>query len=100
MKPVVRIGDSSFGSISGHENFSVAVLAIASPTVFVNGVGVGMVGAKWTDHNAGKTTHKNIRCAEGSSSVYVNGNPICRIMDKLSCGDRIAVGSSNVFAGG
>ena len=36
----------------------------------------------------------------GSPNVFVNGKALCRVGDSISCGDTMAQGSPNVFAGG
>ena len=36
----------------------------------------------------------------GSPNVFVNGKAVCRVGDPVSCGSRMATGSSNVFVNG
>jgi uncharacterized Zn-binding protein involved in type VI secretion len=38
--------------------------------------------------------------SSGSPNVFVNGKPVCRIGDAISCGDTMATGSENVFVNG
>nr|DAL91830.1 MAG TPA: Baseplate wedge protein [Caudoviricetes sp.] len=38
--------------------------------------------------------------ASGSVTVFINGRAAGRIGDAVSCGGRVAVGSSNVLIGG
>lgn len=87
---VTRLGDLS----TGHYPFGPRPNDEASSNVFVNGKGVVRVGDHWAVHG----THDGVQ-ATGSSSVFVNGKAVARIGDAISCGDFVAEGSSNVFAG-
>jgi len=66
-------------------------------TVFVDGENVIVVGDKVEPH--GKSPHgpSPPTMVEGSSTVFIEGHPVCREGDKASCG-HAASGSSTVFA--
>ena len=96
MAGVVRLGDMS----TGHGAWPPRANISASTNVFVNGKGAHRVGDGWAVHcNPTPECHSGV-ASSGSSSVYVNGRAITRIGDAISCGDSMATGSNNVFAGG
>lgn len=72
--------------------------------VYANNLRVAVVGDMYVDHIGVpcKVWHKDMlrALASGSSSVYANGIPVCRIRDPITCGDFAAQGSRNVFVGG
>lgn len=92
---------SYLGAMStGHGSFPPRGNSQASSNVFVNGIGVHRQGDAWPTHcNATPTCHAGTLAA-GSGSVFVNGKAIARIGDPTSCGDAVAEGSGDVFAGG
>jgi len=97
MPGVVRLGDVS----AGHPHCYPSRPNIeASPNVFVNGIAAHRLEDAWAVHGAcsNHTPHDGV-ASSGSSSVFVNGQPICRIGDDISCGDTMAEGSSDVIAG-
>lgn len=94
MPSATRIGDKTVG----HCFFPVPLLN-GSPTVFVNGRAVGVIGGKYPPHTCGDSTHQG-SLAKGSSTAFASGRAIGRIGDKLSCGDTVAQGSPTVFVGG
>ena len=65
-----------------------------SPDVFVNSVAALRKEDVFPPHGSSPAVQ-----AEGSSTVFANGRNLARDGDKLNCGDRLAQGSSNVFAG-
>jgi uncharacterized Zn-binding protein involved in type VI secretion len=98
MPGIVRLGDLS----AGHPHcYHARPNTEASPNVFCNGRGVHRLGDSWDVHGAcsDHVPHEGV-ASSGSSSVYANGRPLCRIGDGISCGDTMAEGSDNVFAGG
>ena len=98
MPAVVRLGDMS----SGHPHcYPARPSTSASVDVFCNNIGVHRLGDSWATHGAcpAHAPHGGI-ASSGSSTVYVNGKPVCRIGDAISCGDTMATGSADVFAGG
>lgn len=98
MPSVVRIGDIS----TGHPHCYPPTPAISgSNNVFVNGIAVNRVGDSWATHGAcpDHSPHSGVS-ASGSSTVFCNNLSICRVGDSISCGDTMASGSPNVFAGG
>ena len=98
MPAVVRIGDMS----TGHPHCYPATPAVGgSSNVLINGKGAVRVGDAWQTHGAcpDHSPHSGTS-SSGSSSVFCNGKALCRIGDSISCGDTMAEGSPNVFAGG
>lgn len=75
--------------------------ATGSPDVYVNGIPAVRLGDTWVVHGACQdhTPHSG-NSSSGSSSVFTDGKPLCRIGDAISCGDTMAQGSPDVFAGG
>lgn len=67
-------------------------------TIFVNSILATVVGAAYPAHTCGISTHDGA-ASSGSSTVFIEGKPVHRIGDDISCGDISAAGSSNVFAG-
>lgn len=95
MPGAVRLGDSS----RGHSDYPPRPNISASTDVFVNNKGVHRKGDKWAVH-----CNHHPRCHDGeasssSSTVFVNNKGFCRIGDDISCGDKMAQGSTNVFVG-
>ena len=97
MPAATRIGDADIPHCSGMTR------AEGSPNVFVNGI-------KWSRQGDINTTHLRpcgpaccghvAPIASGSSTVKVNTKGAGRIGDAISGCTSVAVGSSNVFAGG
>lgn len=71
----------------------------SASNVYVNGIAVHIVGDTYPTHCCGVTCHDGT-LSSGSSTVYVNGQPVGRIGDPVSCGGLVAEGSPDVFAGG
>ena len=100
MPGVTRLGDSS----TGEECFPPKVSIAGSPDVFVNGIPAHRSGDAWAPHTC---THPQVphgthgsALAAGSSTVKCNGADLGRIGDPITCGDAVASGSGDVFAGG
>jgi uncharacterized Zn-binding protein involved in type VI secretion len=72
------------------------IIGNLSPTVKVNGNPVAVIGASVEVHARG--LHRTSIIATGSSTVFAQGQAICRAGDMASCG-HAASGSSNVKAG-
>jgi uncharacterized Zn-binding protein involved in type VI secretion len=70
----------------------------AQGTVFVNSILATVVGATYPAHTCGTSTHDGA-ASVGSATVFIEGKPVHRIGDDISCGDVSASGSPNVFAG-
>ena len=97
MPGAVRKGDMS----TGHPHCSPPTPAVGcSDNVLVNGRGAVRLGDAWQVHGACDvhSPHSGTS-ASGSSTVFVNGKPKCRIGDTISCGDTMAEGSSDVIVG-
>lgn len=97
MPAVVRLGDIS----TGHAHcYPARPNTQASDNVIVNDRGVHRLGDAWAIHGACVAHSPHSGSANsGSNTVFVNGKPICRIGDSISCGDSMATGSNNVLAG-
>lgn len=91
---ITRLGDLS----TGHGSFAPRISDSASTDVFVNGIGAVRVGDHWAVHCDSNGCHDGVQ-ATGSSTVFVNGLAVARIGDSISCGDTVAIGSTDVFAG-
>lgn len=94
MPGIVRLGDVC----SGHGCFPPRPNIASSTDVLANGVGVHRVGDSWAPHTCHGSTHDGI-AVTGSPTVFVNGVPITRIGDTVSCGSSMSVGSSDSIAG-
>ena len=97
MLGAVRLGDMS----TGHPHCYLARKNLeASNNVLINGKGAHRKGDAWANHGAcsDHRPHGGI-AASGSQRVFVNGKPLCRIGDNISCGDCMATGSSDVIVG-
>jgi uncharacterized Zn-binding protein involved in type VI secretion len=94
MPAVTRIGDADVVHCSG------MVRAEGSRNVFVNGIGVSRVGDNNTGHvlPGSPCPGHAAPISSGSSSVFINGSQCGRVGDPTCTS--VAVGSSNVFAGG
>lgn len=68
-----------------------------SPDVIANGAHVVRVGDPVASHPK-DYPHTSAVMAAGSSTVFVNGIPVCRAGDAASCG-HVATGSSDVIVG-
>lgn len=68
-------------------------------TVFADGILGTVVGASYPTHCCGPVCHPG-EASEGSATVFIEGKPVHRIGDAISCGDVSANGSSTVFIGG
>jgi uncharacterized Zn-binding protein involved in type VI secretion len=97
MPAVSRLGDLSTADPCGAPARGNDV---ASSNVFVNGIAVHRQTDGWIDHACPLSAPHDATTTGGSGTVFVNGLPITRIGDTISCGSTIAAGSSNVFAGG
>lgn len=93
MPAVTRLGDSS----TGHGPHGPRNSKEGSSTVFVNGIAVHRFGDLWIDHHTPPSDDESL--SGGSSTVFANSKAVGRIGDPISCGDKVAAGSSNVFAG-
>lgn len=102
-------GCTYFGALStGHICYPPT--ALTTPTgvtttgpVFVNFLPAGRLGDLFAQHACPCSNcpppHLIRPISSGPSNVYFNFRPPGRIGDLIGCGDRIAQGSFNVFAG-
>ncbi len=67
-------------------------IILASTDVLINNLGAARVGDKDSKTPTPQTK------IEGSPTVFVNNKPLVRVDDKDSGGDKMVVGSPNVFA--
>jgi len=101
----VARGEFQDGVNTNHGCDVVTTTLGASPSVFVNGIGVH----RRTDLN---TSHKfpcgdsccphQTRIVLGSTTVFANNPPrgVARVGDLYDGGEEVSTGSENVFAGG
>jgi uncharacterized Zn-binding protein involved in type VI secretion len=98
-QPIARIGDKT----TGHGPYLPRPSTGGSSDVFVNGIAVSRVGDDWAPHGGIPPDVHSGEVGEtvsGSGTVFVNGKPLARIGDTVDGADKIAGGSSDVFAGG
>jgi len=96
MPAVARKGDIC----TGHGCFPPRPNTQGSPDVFINGIAAHRVSDAWAAHGCGDCTPHGGSLAAGSATVFVNGLPLGRIGDPVSCGSSVAQGSPDVYAGG
>ena len=94
MPAITRLGDQC----TGHGCFPARPNTSAAASVFINGIAVHRVGDAWGTHCCGPACHASV-LAEGSSSVFAEGQAVGRIGDPVACGSSVAEGSANVYAG-
>lgn len=87
MPRVARVNVDSAGGL---------IIGVLAPNYLINGEPVALVGAAVQGHGVG--VHASPTMAEGSSTVFVNGIPVCREGDLASCGHP-STGSSGMFVG-
>ena len=92
---VTRKGDKEIS----HSGYSIKSSSQGSPDVFVDGIPAHTATHTWPSHNLGDSWHTNRSTTTGSDSVYINGEPLARVSDSISCGSKIGEGSSTVFSG-
>lgn len=98
MPAVVRLGDLS----TGHACFPPTQLVqTASTKSYINGklVGLADTQSQFSTHVCGITVHPQSgrTIVGGASKSFIEGKPIARIGDDISCGDACAQGSPNSF---
>ena len=92
MPSAVRLGDKT----TGHSCWPPTTLATASSNVIINGIGSVRISDNIVPHCCPAGCHGGQQ-SSGSPNVNVNGNPIARVGDNISCGDSNAQGSPNVI---
>lgn len=106
IRSVVRRGDRSTGHTIGSCSWAPTSLTqMVTSKTYANGLLIGTAQADNFFEHRGvpcKVWHRppTRQIATGSRSVYVEGRPIGRVGDRITCGDFVAQGSRNVFAGG
>lgn len=68
----------------------------ASNNVFAENLAIHRYGDLWIPHPCDTIVH-GATTVSGSPSVFVNGTPISRVNDLISCGSVIAEGAATVF---
>ena len=98
MAGAVRLADMS----TGHPHCFPSRPNIESSTnVMINGRGAHRLNDSWAIHGACSDHSPHGGSASGGSpDVYVNGRPLCRIGDSISCGDVMMTGSGDVIVNG
>jgi uncharacterized Zn-binding protein involved in type VI secretion len=97
-------GCTFVGALStGHICYPPTALTQGSPNVRVNFSLAGRLGDLFAPHACPCSNcpppHLIRPISQGPSNVYFNFRPPGRIGDMIGCGDTIAQGSFNVFAG-
>ena len=96
MPAAARKGDSC----TGHGLYPPRASSGGSPDVFIEGAAALRVGDPYPAHcNPDGICHAGSQGA-GSASVFVNGQPLARAGDAVSCGGAVANGAATVFVGG
>lgn len=67
-----------------------------APTVFCNGINVGVHSAAITPHRPGGK-HNRAKTTAGSPTVFAEGKPVVRVTSPLSCGHSVIQGSPDTF---
>lgn len=96
MPPITRIGDLSSGDPCGAPSHPPIV---GSPNVFVEKIPAVRVGDQYADHACPASSSHSSSASSGSSTVFVNGKPVHRIGDSVSCGSTSSKGAGTVSAG-
>ena len=124
MPAITRQGDLN----TGHDSFPPVSLDSGSPNVFINSIPCGRQGDSYPPHvgsvppseepedepltisevgdedegeedeSGEEIVSHSGSISGGSSTVFVNGKPIARVGDSVSCGGTVAQGSPNVYA--
>lgn len=94
MSGIAKLGDIS----TGHDGFAPRPIISSSTDSFINGVGIARIGDTWAIHCDDDTCH-TCNQSTGSDTVFVNGVPLARVGDATGCGDAVATGSLDTFAG-
>lgn len=97
MPGAARLSDVS----TGHNCYPSRPNIQASTDVFINNRGAHRQSDAWAVHCRKcfpKKCHGG-NLASGSPTVYTNNLQQGRIFDSVSCGDRVATGSSDVIVG-
>jgi len=79
--------------------YSVKSSSEGSSDVFIDGIAAHTTGQSWPSHNRGDSWHTGRSTSTGSGSVYINGEALARVSNSISCGSKIAQGSTTVFSG-
>lgn len=94
LRPAARQGDLS----TGHGCYPPRPAANGSSNVFINGRPAHRKGDMFEKHCCGKDCHIGATMT-GSATVFINGIPAARVGERISCGDIIMTGSTNVGIG-
>lgn len=87
-------------SRKGDKNQTGGAIMRGAPTVFANGIEVGLHVSQITSHAPwGKPhpPHEAATTTQGSPTVFAEGDPVLRIGSGNSCGHSIVEGSGDVF---
>lgn len=95
MPGVARLSDMD----TGHGSWPPRPNCQASSTVFADNKGVHRKTDKWPPHCDPKGHCHPANTSTSSNTVFADNLGVARIGDSVSCGGKIAQGSSTVFAG-
>lgn len=93
---MVSSGIATANSIcTGHGAFPPRGVSSGTSTgMTVNGVPVLLSGGVFVSHTDGSSSHTGV--VTGSGSISINGVPVAKIGDPISCGSSVATGDSGV----
>ena len=90
MAAISRVGDV---------NSAGGAIIKGAPTVFANGISVGLHASLITPHAPWGTPHPPHKAAmttDGSPTVFADGQPVLRVGSGVTCGHGIVSGSPNI----
>lgn len=96
--PTARIGSPT----TGHECWPSTIICQGASTVIGASIPVSCIGHAAIPHTCVVTPNPShgLVIASASSTVIVEGLPVARVGDYMSCGDIIADGAPTIISGG
>jgi uncharacterized Zn-binding protein involved in type VI secretion len=94
MSGIFRQGDKTVG----HGCYPPTVSKMGSSNTFVNGKPVIRANIdSFVSHGCGDCSYHSGKVSTGSTTVFVEGFPVARNGDSLTCGDKCGPGSSDTI---
>lgn len=81
---------------TGHPPYPPRTNMTSSYKFFVQALGVITVGDTWMIHCSGSDCHTGTQIS-GSTKMFVQGRPVARIGDAISCGSKNMTGSPKMM---
>ena len=89
-----------FNDMASDHDAAVATTGLkASPNVNIDGMPAMCEGGAYAPHACPNQADHQRSLAGGSLSVFINGKPVGREGDPISCGGKVADGSATVSIG-